>query len=632
MKRNNPKTIHYCWFGGSPLPEKERECMESWKKYMPDWEIKEWNESNFDINSSAFSRGAYAAKKWAFVADYCRVKVLYEHGGIYLDTDMELLKPLDDVAKSGLWLGYEDSDLGRPNAAIMGTNRLRDKYLKILLDYYDRQSEFSEEKITDEYVIPELIRHEIFDKCEKSRMGDIDVYDGELSVYDEDYFYPIHYEGIRTNFTKNTHAIHRWAASWHSEDARKHEDSRREKNLKIAKSLEKPEMVSVVIPVYNNKKSHLVECLNSIKNQTFRNLEVIIVDDGSNKETSLFLDKWVSQRNDSSWKVLHQKNTGSLFARKSGAEQAKGQYIVFVDADDMLDSKAVEKLYFACIANKTEMAISEFIEFNDKDRIDKTVNKHWPKYNYTFDKTEIIRGSLLGGYDHINMRVWNGPMWAKLYKRSLLMDIDWMWANYQYNEDEFISIQTSAKTNGLSFVQEQLYYYRKGVADSKESQVPKYNYLNGKKMPILRTYADVYIKFKEFLEKQNIQYNPNELTRLYRGMLRGKYYHMVRIQPLDQDNRKELKRQGDIFMPIIEADLTIDRAMKIELAMLYYFQDGIDFIREKDSEIADLQAWAASLSNELNEHKMPGVKMSSRKLAGAIRRRLEKSKIFTLKR
>ena len=92
-----PKVIHYCWFGGNPLPNIAVKCINSWKKYFPDYEIIEWNESNFDLFSCDYCREAYDAKKWAFVSDYARFKILYEHGGVYFDTDVEVIKSMDDI-------------------------------------------------------------------------------------------------------------------------------------------------------------------------------------------------------------------------------------------------------------------------------------------------------------------------------------------------------------------------------------------------------------------------------------------------------------------------------------------------------------------------------------------------------
>ena len=104
-----PKIIHYCWFGRNPKPELAVKCIKSWKKRCPDYEIIEWNEDNFDISSCPlYVRQAYEAKKWAFVSDYVRLKVVYDEGGVYLDTDVELKKGLDALLAYDAYFGFED--------------------------------------------------------------------------------------------------------------------------------------------------------------------------------------------------------------------------------------------------------------------------------------------------------------------------------------------------------------------------------------------------------------------------------------------------------------------------------------------------------------------------------------------
>ena len=105
-----PKIIHYCWFGGNPLPELAQKCIESWRTYCPDYEIKRWDETNFDVNCCDYVRKAYEVKMWAFVSDYARFKILYENGGVYFDTDVELIKPIDDLLAKGSFMGLEESD------------------------------------------------------------------------------------------------------------------------------------------------------------------------------------------------------------------------------------------------------------------------------------------------------------------------------------------------------------------------------------------------------------------------------------------------------------------------------------------------------------------------------------------
>ena len=103
------KYIHYCWFGDKPLPKLAKKCIESWKKYLPDYEIIKWSEENVDLDECPFIKGAYQNKKWAFVADYARVKAMNKMGGIYFDTDMEVTKNIDELLKKGPFLGVEDT-------------------------------------------------------------------------------------------------------------------------------------------------------------------------------------------------------------------------------------------------------------------------------------------------------------------------------------------------------------------------------------------------------------------------------------------------------------------------------------------------------------------------------------------
>ena len=103
-----PKKIHYCWFGNNPLPEKDRKCIESWKKYCPNYEIIRHDENNYDISKNKYMKQAYESKKWGFVPDYARLDIIYNEGGIYLDTDVELTKNLDELLKYDAYMGFED--------------------------------------------------------------------------------------------------------------------------------------------------------------------------------------------------------------------------------------------------------------------------------------------------------------------------------------------------------------------------------------------------------------------------------------------------------------------------------------------------------------------------------------------
>ena len=130
-----PKVIHYCWFGGKKIPLEFRRYMKSWRKFCPDYEIREWNESNFDVFAHPFTKSAYEAKAWAFVSDYARLKVVYEHGGIYLDTDVELLKSFDELLMEQGFAGME-----RPGVVALGLGfgaEPKHPLIKEFMEYYE---------------------------------------------------------------------------------------------------------------------------------------------------------------------------------------------------------------------------------------------------------------------------------------------------------------------------------------------------------------------------------------------------------------------------------------------------------------------------------------------------------------
>lgn len=130
-----PKIIHYCWFGDGEKPALVKEYIETWKKHCPDYEIIEWNESNFDVNALEFTKQAYEAKKWAFVSDVARLYALYEHGGIYMDTDVELLKPLEVFLDDYAFTGFESKDTPVVTA-VMGTEK-KNPLIKAIMNYYN---------------------------------------------------------------------------------------------------------------------------------------------------------------------------------------------------------------------------------------------------------------------------------------------------------------------------------------------------------------------------------------------------------------------------------------------------------------------------------------------------------------
>lgn len=199
-----PKKIHYIWFGKNKKSKLIERCILSWEKNLPDWEIIEWNEENFDIEQHPFTKKAYAEKKWAFLSDYIRMKVLYEYGGIYLDTDMEILKSLENFRKHQAFIGIElDTNAA---AAIIGTTQhhwLPNEMLK----RYDNQTNY--EVITN--MMTDILKNR------KTLIEDLQFIE-DLAIYPREYFYPFSYleKYSPECITPNTHTIHWWNHSWAS--------------------------------------------------------------------------------------------------------------------------------------------------------------------------------------------------------------------------------------------------------------------------------------------------------------------------------------------------------------------------------------------------------------------------------
>ena len=211
-----PKVIHYCWFGGKPLPEDAKRCIASWQRYMPDYEIKEWNESNFDIHCNKYCEQAYEAKKFAFVSDFARFLILYHEGGIYFDTDVEVVLPMDDIIKNGAFMGCETSPT-KNNPVITVAPGLgigieaKHPIYRELIELYDKRSFIKEDGTMDLKTIVATTTEVLFEHGLKVS-DEIQKIDG-ISIYPKDYFCPISIDG-KMEMTEHTHTIHHYAQSW----------------------------------------------------------------------------------------------------------------------------------------------------------------------------------------------------------------------------------------------------------------------------------------------------------------------------------------------------------------------------------------------------------------------------------
>ena len=206
------KYIHYCWFGGKPLPKLAKKCLESWKKFLPEYELICWDEKNTNLDDCAFIREAYDSGAYAFVADYARTKALYEMGGIYFDTDMEIIKdPLCLIKENNSFLGVEDT--GKVNSAVWYEKNAKSFLAGELLKKYKSFRHFDYENRMN-YSIP-LLMTEILEKCgfdyKKRRVQRLE---HNITVFPREYFYPYSYNRNNNLFTDNTYMIHYYDASW----------------------------------------------------------------------------------------------------------------------------------------------------------------------------------------------------------------------------------------------------------------------------------------------------------------------------------------------------------------------------------------------------------------------------------
>ena len=200
-----PKIIHYCWLSGDAIPAKLQECMNSWKKHLPDYEFMLWDLSRFDINSTIWTKQAFKAKKYAFAADYIRLFAVYTYGGIYLDMDVEVVKSFDPLIDRHYILGFENSN--GVEAGIFGGEK-GSYWLKDCLDYYKERSFVLSDNKYDTLPLP-IIMYQSMSK-----------YIDSMEIFPNEYLTAKSYDTGIITITNNTYSIHHFAGSWLSEEAR----------------------------------------------------------------------------------------------------------------------------------------------------------------------------------------------------------------------------------------------------------------------------------------------------------------------------------------------------------------------------------------------------------------------------
>ena len=209
-----PKIIHYCWIGSAEKPQSVQYCIDSWKKYCPDYEIIEWNENNYDFTKNQYMREAYEAKKWGFVPDYARLDIIYNHGGIYLDTDVEIIKNFDDLLEKKAFIGFENTgteelfvNCGQGFGSIS-----KNPLIKEMRDFYDNMHFCEKDGTLNMLPSPHFTTKVL---CDNGLVrNDITQNLDNIVVYNSEVLCPKNFTTGDINITKDTYSIHHFTASW----------------------------------------------------------------------------------------------------------------------------------------------------------------------------------------------------------------------------------------------------------------------------------------------------------------------------------------------------------------------------------------------------------------------------------
>lgn len=348
------KIIHYCWFGDKPLSKLAQKCIKSWQKYLPDYKIIKWSEDNLDINECPFVKEAYACKKWAFVADYARTKGLYEMGGIYFDTDMEITKDISYLLKNKSFLGVEDT--GKIACGVWLEQESHSFLASELLKKYQSFKSFDIKNMSN-YSIPILIT-DILEKAGfKYHENEIQHLDHDIIIYPRDYFYPYSYNRENNVFTDNTCMIHYYDASW----------------IPLRDKIE----LYMVRKIGRTKTIKIIRVCQKSKDYTRRALKkilfpVVLYRDYRRKQEQIN-DEYINRLDETLKTISNYKNSNYItFYNKNWLGVTSATIELFdnlVDCGELLRKKDIKKIADAIINSNIKQVIFSSITLGEKNLI-----------------------------------------------------------------------------------------------------------------------------------------------------------------------------------------------------------------------------------------------------------------------
>lgn len=453
-----PKRIFYVWGAGEAKRPEVQKCIDTWKQFLPDYEIAELNEDNkeyFDydheLKTNHWFKTVYSRKMWAYVADYIRIKALYEHGGIYFDTDVSVVKNMDKFLHNPAFVGMQSSSLDGygdfVEPAICASQR-GNKFFEQIVRFYDRaiwtESVYTMPRVFDHF----LREYQIFPFPIKSEQQIIKLPD--LTIYPERYFIPFRFRDKFSDecIESDTHTVHWWGASWVKEENAKFLNHKH--LLGYMSDTGDTPCVSVIVCAYN-AQDFLHKCLDSLLSQTLHNIEIICVNDGSADNTLSVLQEYASQ--DSRVRVIDQKNAGLSISRNNALKIARGEYIQFVDADDWLRADGLEYLYLYSKYYNLDMCCFGGVNF------DLATNQFVPNPYYQF---EYLPEKFQNIFNHADCKQFITRMAVSscltFYRKGFLDTNNIRWVNKKLCfEDNLFFTEALFKAERISILKDKIY-------------------------------------------------------------------------------------------------------------------------------------------------------------------------------
>lgn len=449
-----PKTIHYIWFSGTPIPDKLQKCIDSWKEKCPDYEVVRWDASNYDYKKYPYTRQAYEAERWGYVADVARLEILYEYGGFYLDTDVELLKSLDELRFQKGFCGRED--WGHVN---FGGGSGCVKHLDIVGELLDFRKDVPFLLENGQYNVEASGYYETKPLMDRglSITNQTEIVE-DLTVYASEFFCPYNYISGRENITDQTISIHYFSGSWLGEAGTRYRRETREKFRAVSDRLEPLRTIEVTVLclAYNHVK-YIRKALDSIISQkTNFAFEIVIHDDKSTDGTMQVIEEYEKKFPDLIKPLYESENQVSQgidpFLRYC-LPAAQGKYIAVCECDDYwMDDSKLQRQYNAMEAHpELDMCACRAVEVSGQTEL--VLRDIRPKTEDTIlTAEEVILGG--GGYLATASLFFRKSMFRSLMRFEKILCFDYSWQI------------KGALRGGIYYLDRTMAAYRKGIEGS----------------------------------------------------------------------------------------------------------------------------------------------------------------------